>query len=140
MLIRKPLFTVPPYYSDVETLKKSLSETITEKLSTLVRCIANHLGRFTDSSCYYYRVTNTNYCKVRFFGEKGENTEKTEESTVLEKTEFDFSIVIAGYTEFPTITPKASRLTMTVCDAVDSYWVLRYLEAELRLLTAENAN
>ena len=125
---RRTLFTISPHHTDIAELKNALSEEVREQLDRLIEFVRDKVGNLDLSNgitAYHYRVTNMNYIKLRFSGVK--SVEVTEEAT-----EFHLMIVIAGYTEFPSLElENSARLTMSVADATDAFWLTELLRHNL---------
>ena len=119
---RKALFTS----SILETLPTSLMDNVNEEyrqpLNNLIDFVKNKIGQFVELSVYYYRVTNTNYAKLKVLGMHEDGS----------PTDFSLSLVLAGYIEIPTAdVVDSARFTLTVTDATDAYWFIKLLQASL---------
>ncbi|MDU8924320.1 hypothetical protein RYD26_05255 [Pasteurellaceae bacterium LIM206] len=121
---RRTLFTISPHYTDITGLKNSLEEAVRERLNALTAFIRGKIGELDNTNgitAYHYRITNMNYIKLYFSGMK--TVENTEEAS-----EFHLTLVIAGYTEFPSLElTHSARLTMSVVDATDAFWLIELL-------------
>lgn len=125
---RHTLFQISPHSTDVATLKQTLSASMQEHYQGLLEQMQRQLGQLVSVSHYAYRITNTNYLKVRFTG-------------VQEEVESQFYVLITliGYTEFPTLDQNATRANVYLTDTTDAFWLIELLKADLaqRADTAE---
>lgn len=119
---RKALFTPSILETSPTSLMTNVNEEYHKPLSDLLQFVKNKIGQFVELSIYYYRVTNTNYVKLKVFG--------MNEDTL--PTEFSLSVILAGYIDIPTISAiDSARLTLTVTDATDAYWFTKLLQTSL---------
>ncbi|MDO9663848.1 hypothetical protein, partial [Glaesserella parasuis] len=52
---------------------------------------------------------------------------------------FDLMMVLAGYTELPTLEqPNTYRLNINVTDTTDAFWLVELLKHELSTQTVDN--
>lgn len=117
---RHTLFQISPHSTDVVALKQTLSETMQTHYQGLFEQMRNQLGQLVSVSHYAYRITNTNYLKVRFTG-------------VREEVESQFYVLITliGYTEFPALDGNATRANVYLTDTTDAFWLIELLKADL---------
>lgn len=117
---RHTLFQISPHSTDVTTLKQTLSAPMQAHYQGLLEQMQRQLGQLVSVSHYAYRITNTNYLKVRFTG-------------VQEEVESQFYVLITliGYTEFPALDENATRANVYLTDTTDAFWLIELLKADL---------
>lgn len=123
---RETLFTISTQSVDLVTLKSTLSEDNTRLFNKLCCFIRKQIGVLKTCLIHPYRVVNMNYIKTKFIGDKGE---------------FNLQLILAGYTEFPTLEEETYRLYLSITDLTDAYWLIELLKYELnqgKALCAEN--
>lgn len=117
---RHTLFQISPHSTDVATLKQALSVPMQEHYQGLLEQMQRQLGQLVSVSHYAYRITNTNYLKVRFTGMRDEV-----------ESQFYVLITLIGYTEFPAIDGNATRANVYLTDTTDAFWLIELLKADL---------
>ncbi|OOS00881.1 hypothetical protein B0187_00890 [Haemophilus paracuniculus] len=117
---RHTLFQISPHNTDVATLKQTLSAPMQTHYQGLFEQMQRHLGQLVSVSHYVYRITNTNYLKVRFTGVREE----------VER-QFYVQITLIGYTEFPALDENATRANVYLTDTTDAFWLIELLKADL---------
>lgn len=119
---RKTLFSISTQPVDLCTLKSTLSEDAQQLFDKVCAFIKKRIGLLKTYHVYLYRVVNMNYIKTKFIGERGE---------------MNLQLILAGYTEFPTLDEDAYRLYMSITDSTDAYWFVELLKYELYGLEQE---
>lgn len=113
MVIRNNvLFKVSSFKSDLENIKKTLSEKQLNAFNQFSSLCKKEIGNLTQYEYYPYRVADANYIKLSLIGTKKPLT---------------ITFVLSGYTEWPRHPSFQLREYIYVVDCVDCYWLIKLL-------------